>query len=253
MIAIRGQVAFLTGAAEGLGYEVARKLAAAGMRLALFDVQTDKLNTLARELTQAGADVLPIAVDLAEAAPTQDAVERALNHYGTPRTLIHNAAVLRERDFSDITFSAWRQEMDIIVQAAFILSKGVWGGMVDNRSGSILYVSSGSALNGFVKEAAYTPGKHAQEGLMRVLAIAGKDSNIAVNTITTGAPIDTPMSASHYTEEMKIGMVHPSRLAPAFAFIAGIDASFATGERFNAFQLSEAMRLAATVPPPNDK
>ncbi|MGC2207182.1 MAG: SDR family NAD(P)-dependent oxidoreductase [Candidatus Dormiibacterota bacterium] len=104
MIEVRGQVAFLTGAAEGLGHEVARELAAAGMRLALFDVQADKLNALSRELTDAGADVFPIVVDLAEAGPTQDAVERALGHYGTPRALIHNAAVLREREFSDITF-----------------------------------------------------------------------------------------------------------------------------------------------------
>jgi hypothetical protein len=50
------------------------------------------------------------------------------------------------------------------------------------------------------------------------------------------------MSAGHYTPEMWIGAVHPSRLAPAFAFLAGIDADFATGQRFNAFQMSEAMR-----------
>jgi len=116
--------------------------------------------------------------------------------------------------------------------------------MVDARRGSILYVSSGSALSGFVKETAYTPGKHAQEGLMRVLELEGREFNIAVNTITTGKPIDTPMSHGHYTPEMWIGAVHPSRLAPAFAFLARIDASFATGQRFNAFQMSEAMRSA---------
>jgi NAD(P)-dependent dehydrogenase (short-subunit alcohol dehydrogenase family) len=97
---------------------------------------------------------------------------------------------------------------------------------------------------GFVKETAYTPGKHGQEGLMRVLAQEGRDFNIAVNTITPGVSIDTPMSASHYTAEMRIGMVHPSRLAPAFVFLSGVDASFATGQRFNAFHLSEAMRSA---------
>ncbi len=249
MIDVRGKVVFLTGAAEGLGREVARELAAAGMRLALFDVQAEKLDKLAAELTSDGTEVLSIQVDLSDAAATQDAVESALTRFGTPRALIHDAAVLRERTFADITLADWRREMDIIVQAAFILSKAVWGGMVENRSGSILYVSSGSALSGFVKEAAYTPGKHAQEGLMKVLALAGKENNIAVNTITTGAPIDTPMSASHYTEEMKIGMVHASRLAPAFAFIAGIDAEFATGQRLNAFQLSEAIRVAAKRPP----
>jgi NAD(P)-dependent dehydrogenase (short-subunit alcohol dehydrogenase family) len=80
---------------------------------------------------------------------------------------------------------------------------------------------------------------------MRVLSIEGKELNIAVNTITTGASIDTPMSASHYTAEMRVGMVHPSRLAPAFAFLARIDAGFATGQRFNAFQMSEAMSSVA--------
>lgn len=52
------------------------------------------------------------------------------------------------------------------------------------------------------------------------------------------------MSASHYTEQMKIGMVHPAALAPAFVFLAGIDAAFAAGQRFNAYQLSEARRVA---------
>jgi NAD(P)-dependent dehydrogenase (short-subunit alcohol dehydrogenase family) len=235
------RVVFLTGAADGLGAEVARELAKAGKRLALFDVQAEKLHAIADELASV-TEVLPLVVDLADAAATEEAASKAMEHYGTPRALIHDAAVLKEVAMIDVTFENWRREVNIILQAAFILSRAVWPGMVDARKGSILYVSSGSALGGFVKETAYTPGKHGQEGLMRVLALEGREFNIAVNTITTGAPIDTPMSASHYTPQMWIGAVHPSRLAPAFAFLAGIDASFATGQRFNAFQVSEAMR-----------
>jgi NAD(P)-dependent dehydrogenase (short-subunit alcohol dehydrogenase family) len=235
------RVVFLTGAAEGLGSEVARELAKAGKRLALFDVQAEKLQAVADELAPV-TEVLPLAVDLADATATQQAVDKAIEHYGTPRALIHDAAVLKEVAMSDVTFENWQREVNIILQAAFILSKAVWPGMVEARKGSILYVSSGSALGGFVKETAYTPGKHGQEGLMRVLALEGREFNIAVNTITTGKGIDTPMSAGHYTSEMWAGAVHPSRLAPAFAFLAGIDADFATGQRFNAFQMSEAMR-----------
>ena len=235
------RVVFLTGAAEGLGREVARELAKAGKRLALFDVQAEKLQAVADELASV-TEVLPVAVDLADATATQQAVDKAIEHYGTPRALIHDAAVLKEVAMSDVTFENWQREVNIILQAAFILSKAVWPGMVEARKGSILYVSSGSALGGFVKETAYTPGKHGQEGLMRVLALEGREFNIAVNTITTGKGIDTPMSAGHYTPEMWAGAVHPSRLAPAFAFLAGIDADFATGQRFNAFQMSEAMR-----------
>jgi NAD(P)-dependent dehydrogenase (short-subunit alcohol dehydrogenase family) len=235
------RVVFLTGAAEGLGREVARELAKAGKRLALFDVQAEKLQAVADELASV-TEVLPVAVDLADATATQQAVDKAIEHYGTPRALIHDAAVLKEVAMIDVTFENWRREVNIILQAAFILSKAVWPGMVEARKGSILYVSSGSALGGFVKETAYTPGKHGQEGLMRVLALEGREFNIAVNTITTGKGIDTPMSAGHYTPEMWAGAVHPLRLAPAFAFLAGIDADFATGQRFNAFQMSEAMR-----------
>jgi NAD(P)-dependent dehydrogenase (short-subunit alcohol dehydrogenase family) len=234
-------VVFLTGAAEGLGREVAKELAKAGKRLALFDVQGEKLQSVTDELAGV-TEVLPVVVDLADADATEEAVQKAMEHYGTPRALIHDAAVLKEVSMLDVTFENWRREVNIILQAAFILSKAVWPGMIEARRGSILYVSSGSALGGFVKETAYTPGKHGQEGLMRVLALEGREFNIAVNTITTGKGIDTPMSAGHYTPEMWVGAVHPSRLAPAFAFLAGIDAEFATGQRFNAFQMSEAMR-----------
>src|ERR1044071_121123 len=93
---IKGKVAFLTGAAEGLGYQIAKAYARAGLKIALMDVQADKLKALADELKAGGTDCLPIAVDLADAAATQAAVDQALAHYGTPRVLVHNAAVLKE-------------------------------------------------------------------------------------------------------------------------------------------------------------
>jgi len=151
------RVVFLTGAAEGLGREVARELASAGKHLALFDVQAEKLQAIADELAPV-TEVLPLVVDLADAAATETAVQKAIDHYGTPRALIHDAAVLKEVAMIDVTFENWRREVNIILQAAFILSKAVWPGMVEARRGSILYVSSGSALGGFVKETAYTPG-----------------------------------------------------------------------------------------------
>ena len=253
MSVVRDQVAFVTGAAEGLGHAIAHELAGIGMKLALFDNQSEKLAVLADELRATGTDVMPLTVDLADAEASSSAVSEALGHYGTPRLVVHNAAVLRQVSMAEVTFADWRREVAIILQAGFILAKGVWAGMTEQRSGSIVFVSSGSALGGFLSETAYAPGKHGQEGLMRVLALEGHEVNIAVNAITTGAPIDTPMSASHYTSQMKVGIVPPYRLAPAFAYLAGLDAKAATGQHFNAFQISEAMRVAgwdAIVPKP---
>ncbi|MBC7949208.1 MAG: SDR family oxidoreductase [Chitinophagaceae bacterium] len=229
----------ITGVAEGLGNKIARAYGREGMRLALMDVQTEKLNELARELTADGIDCLPISVDLSDASQTQKALQKALDHYGTPRVLLHNAAVLNERLFIDITFEQWRKEIDIILQAGFILSKGVWPLMMDAGIGSIIFISSGSGLKGFVKEAAYCPGKHGQEGLMKVLSMEGKPFNIAVNTVTTGVPINTPMSHGHYPEELRKQWVDPALLTPAFVWLAKQDTSFATGERLDAWKMSQ--------------
>ena len=228
---LSGQAAVVTGAAQGLGYAIAKAYTAAGMRVALMDVRGDILQQVADELRAAGGDVLPITVDLADAEDTQAAIDAALAQYGAPRVLVHNAALLITRSMLEITFEQWRKEIDIILQAAFILSKAVWRPMIDAGGGSIVYLSSGSGYRGFIEEVAYNPGKHGIEGLMKCLALEGKEFNIAVNAATPGAPINTPMSASNYTDELKQRWVAPELLAPAFVFLAGQDASGVSGHR----------------------
>ncbi len=241
MSQLKDRFGIITGVAEGLGNRIARAYAREGMRLALMDVQTQKLNELAAELIANGVDCLPISVDLSDEKQTHHALQQALDHYGTPRVLLHNAAVLNERFFVDIAFEQWRKEIDIILQAGFILSKGVWPLMMAAGMGSIIFVSSGSGLKGFEKEAAYCPGKHGQEGLMKVLALEGKAFNIAVNTVTPGAPINTPMSHGHYPEALRQQWIDPDLLAPAFVWLAKQDTAFATGERLDAWKMSQML------------
>ena len=228
---LQGQTAVITGAAQGLGYGIAKAYVAEGMKVALMDVRGDILENVADECRALGGDVLPITVDLSDAAQTQAAIDAALAQYGTPRVLIHNAALLITRSMLEITLEDWQKEINIILQAAFILSKAVWKPMIDAGGGSIVYVSSGSGYKGFIEEVAYNPGKHGVEGLMKCLAMEGKPFNIAVNCATPGAPINTPMSDSNYTEEQKQRWVDPALLAPAFVFLAQQDASGMIGHR----------------------
>ncbi len=226
-----GQVAVVTGAAQGLGYAIAKAYLDEGMKVALLDIRGDILQRLASEFRADGGAVLPITVDLSDAADTQSAIDTVLAQYGTPRVLIHNAALLITRSMLEITLAQWQQEINIILQAAFILSKAVWKPMIDAGSGSIVYLSSGSGYKGFIEEVAYNPGKHGIEGLMKCLALEGKHFNIAVNAATPGAPINSPMSASNYTEEQKRHWVDPALLAPAFVMLAQQDGSGLTGHR----------------------
>lgn len=228
---LRGQAAVVTGAAQGLGCAIAKAYVSEGMRVALMDVRADILATVADELEAIGGDVLPIAVDLADAQQTQAAIDDAIDHYGAPRVLIHNAALLITRSMLEITLQDWQKEINIILQAAFILSKALWRPMIEAGGGSIVYLSSGSGYRGFASEVAYNPGKHGIEGLMKCLALEGREFNIAVNAATPGAPIHTPMSDANYTEEQKRRWVDPALLTPAFVFLARQDASGLTGHR----------------------
>lgn len=231
MNSLRGQVAVVTGAAQGLGYAIAKAYVSEGMKVALLDIRGDILQEVAAEIKEMGGDGLPITVDLSDAEDTQAAIDTVLAQYGTPRVLIHNAALLITRSMLEITLTKWQREINIILQAAFILSKTVWKPMIEAGGGSIVYLSSGSGYRGFIEEVAYNPGKHGVEGLMKCLALEGAEFNIAVNAATPGAPINTPMSDSNYTEAQKKTWVDPARLAPAFVMLAKQDSSGLTGHR----------------------
>jgi NAD(P)-dependent dehydrogenase (short-subunit alcohol dehydrogenase family) len=237
----RGRVGILTGAALGLGYAIALDYARAGIRTALIDILPDKLEAVAHECRALGGECVTIVADLSDAGQTQAAVDKAIAAYGTPNVMVHNAAVLKLRPFIETKLADWQREVNIIMQAAFILSQAVWPLMMTAGGGSIVYISSGSALRGFDGEAAYCPGKHGQEGLMKTLAIEGAPHNIAVNTVTPGTPINTPMSESHYTDEQRARWVDPAVISPAFVFLAGIDGSVVTGQRLNAFEIAQNM------------
>jgi NAD(P)-dependent dehydrogenase (short-subunit alcohol dehydrogenase family) len=110
--------------------------------------------------------------------------------------------------------------------------------MAKAGGGSIIYVSSRSGIEGFDGEAAYCASKHGLEGLMKSLALEGRAVNIAVNTITPGMAMHTPMSERNYTDEMKQRWIDPIRLTPAFLILAYQDASGITGQRCNAWEMS---------------
>ena len=237
--ALHGQVAIVTGAAQGLGYAIAKAYASAGMKLALIDIDAGKLTSVANELD---SETLVLAADLSKSYATQAAIHHALEHFGTPRVVVHNAAILKPHSLLDVTLDEWQLTVNVGIQAAFQLSQAVWQGMTDAGHGSIVFVSSQSGIKGFEDETAYCTAKHGLEGLMKSLALEGKSRNIAVNTITPGMYMHTPMSEQNYPDDLKQKWVDPLLLTPAFIQLAQQDASGMSGERLDAWKMSESIR-----------
>ena len=94
---LSGQIAVVTGAAQGLGAAIGRAYAEAGMRVALIDVRAETLQQLSDEIRSQGGECLPIMADLSDVYDTQRAAAEVIGEYGSPRVLIHNAAVLYPR------------------------------------------------------------------------------------------------------------------------------------------------------------
>lgn len=236
MVDLTGKLAIVTGAAQGLGYAVAKAYIEQGMTVALLDVKAESLQTVVSEL---GANAHPFVADLSDATSTQETIQTVLDQLGTPRILVHNAAILVNRAILDIPLDAWQREVNVGIQAAFLLTKAVWQGMTDAGGGSIVYVSSQSGIKGFMDESPYCTAKHGLEGFMKCMAMEGESRNIAVNTVTPGMYMHTPMSEYNYPDELKQKWVDPYLLTPAFVTLAGQDAKGTSGQRLNAWELSQ--------------
>ena len=239
---LSGQIAVVTGAAQGLGAAIGRAYAEAGMRVALIDVRAETLQQLSDEIRSQGGECLPIMADLSDVYDTQRAAAEVIGEYGSPRVLIHNAAVLYPRPILDVSIREWLLTVNVQIQAAFILVKSFWQGMTDLGGGSIVFVSSQSGIKGFADEVPYCTGKHGLEGMMKSLSLEGKPRNIAVNTITPGMYMQTPMSNQNYPDELKEKWVDPMLLTPAFLKLARNISEGITGERLDAWEMSEEIR-----------
>jgi NAD(P)-dependent dehydrogenase (short-subunit alcohol dehydrogenase family) len=229
-------VAVVTGAAQGLGRAVARALAADGWRVAAMDLDGAGLATLADE---AGGRVHPVEADLADAEATRTAIAGAQRDLGPVGYLVHNAAILIEERFEDVTFARWNATVNVQLQAAYLLTHAVWPGMKATGHGRVVFVSSQSGIRGFAAETAYCAAKHGLEGLMKALALEAEGSGVAVSTITPGMYMHTPMSERNYPPEAKAKWVDPARLAPAFTYLGALPDARHNGERLDAWKLAQ--------------
>ncbi len=225
------QTVIVTGAAQGLGAAIARHLAGQGAKLILIDYQADKLAETAALCPGATA----ITVDLSDATDTARAICQIT---GPIHTIIHNAAILRVEPVETVSLQTFQATMNVGIQAAFQLTQAFWTAM-KTHGGTLIFVSSRSGIEGFVSETAYCAAKHALEGFSKCLAMEGAAHNIASYTITPGHLMHTPMSETTYGPEQRAKWIDPIRLAPAFAMLARDRPMQLSGQRLDAWALSQ--------------
>ncbi|HTE23786.1 SDR family NAD(P)-dependent oxidoreductase [Flavitalea sp.] len=232
------QHVLITGAARGIGLEIARQFAAEGAVLSLFDVHKDNLAGTALGFKNEGTRVYTYCVDVADGKAVQSAVMQA--DLAQPiDILINNAGIASETPFLGIDEVEWRRILDINLTGMFNVAQAVCRLMAKRKKGVVVNMGSKNGLDGEFGYAHYNASKGGVIMLTKTMALELAHLGIRVNAVCPGY-IQTPMSkeidSPEFTENFVrqyIPMNRPGtveEIAPVFLFLASHESSFITGQ-----------------------
>ena len=233
----QGKIAFITGAASGIGRATAVAFAAEGARVAILDRSADALRDAEAAVRQAGGELLAIPCDVSEPEQVEAAVARTIETFGRLDIAFNNAGVENKASpVAEIELDEWDRILDINLRGTFICMKHELAQMVRQRSGVVINTSSGAGIRGVAGGAAYAASKHAIIGLTKSAALDYAKSNIRVNAILPGN-IETPMMDRFTGGDMQkaidlepVGRLgKPEEIADAVLWMSADLGAFVTG------------------------
>lgn len=239
---LAGRCCVVTGAARGIGRAVAQCFAAEGAELHALDQRAAELDGVARGIRSQGGSATAWTVDLTDAAAVEACLASIQAGSRAVDVLVSNAGVIVLGAVEEIAVADWDHLMAVNLRALFLCTRALVAGMKARRRGSIIAVSSNAGVRGLARESAYSASKFGVEGFCRALAAELRPWNIAVNTITPGHPVRTPMSEQTYSDDMRRIWKDPAELAAAFLHLALQDASGITDRHVSAWDLVQHLR-----------
>ncbi len=243
MAGVEDRIALVTGAAQGIGAETARRLAAGGAKVGVLDLQQDAATEVADEIRAAGGSALALAADVSQRAQVQAAVDQLVAEYGGLHILVNNAGVLRDNLLFKMSDDDWSTVMDVHLRGAFLASQIAQTHMVEARYGRIVSMSSTSAL-GNRGQANYATAKAGLQGFTKTLAIELGPFGITANAIAPGfietamtkataerigTTIEQMLEAAEQMIPVRRGGL-PGDVANAVVFFAAEESGYVTGQ-----------------------
>lgn len=196
-----GKVAVVTGAASGIGRQIAHTLAAEGARVAIADLNLAGAQAVAAEIEGAGGRAMAVAMDVTDEAAVDAGIGQVAAHLGGIDILVSNAGVQIVHPIDQFPFADWKKMLAIHLDGAFLTTKAVLPYMYkDDRGGTVIYMGSAHSHEASPLKAPYVTAKHGLLGLCRTLAKEGARHGVRSNVVCPGF-VRTPLVEKQIPEQ----------------------------------------------------
>ncbi|MFT4881898.1 MAG: NAD(P)-dependent dehydrogenase (short-subunit alcohol dehydrogenase family) [Natronomonas sp.] len=235
---VDGETAVITGAAQGIGKAIARRLGAEGAAVVIADRQAEKAAGVAEDLRAEGAEAEAVDCDVTDREDTVQMVDRAAERFGGVDILVNNAGIGSAGSVEDIDPDAWDLVLDVNLTGPYNCCRAVVPGMIERGHGRIVNISSMAGRNiSYHGAANYTASKWGLVGLTKHMAWDLGEHGITVNAVCPGATETeltregtTEAERAETTEKVPLGRwADPEDQAEAVLYFAADSGEFTTG------------------------
>jgi 3-hydroxybutyrate dehydrogenase len=217
-----GKVALVTGAASGIGHQIARRYVEAGGRVAIADLNLDAAKAAAKELG-GEKDAIAVAMDVSN----EDQVNAGVDATGTIDILVSNAGIQIVHPIEEFPFAAWKKMLGIHLDGAFLTTKAAVKYMYPQKSGTLIYMGSVHSHEASPLKSAYVTAKHGLLGLSRTMAKEGAKHGVRSNVICPGF-VRTPLVDKQIPEQAKELGISEERVIKEVMLGDTVDGEFTT-------------------------
>src|SRR5580700_9271168 len=202
-MSLKDKVAVVTGAASGIGKEIARQFLAAGAKVAIADLNLAGARGVATELDPGGDRAMGVVMDVTHETQVDAAFGIIAERFGGIDVLASNAGIQTIAPIEQLEFASWKSLLAVHLDGAFLTTRAALRRMyAQGRGGSIIYIGSVHSKEASVLKAAYVTAKHGLAGLAKVVAKEGAEHGVRSNIICPGY-VRTPLVEKQIPEQAK--------------------------------------------------